>query len=108
MIGYVGLDWSMTETCMFYSAELCAYELVMLPRIVTFVFTSNEYFLDSIFAKIVKSFFWLFFHLFLFSMTIMFLIHTAYAVSADTAYVTIKDIFAFSFNRNNKRFWGVF
>ncbi len=94
LVGYTAFDWSLTESFMFYAVELCAYELVMLPRIVIFVFNSDEYH-GSVFSKIVKSFLWLFYHLFLFVMAIWYLVYTAYAVSAGRAEVTRNDILLF-------------
>ena len=94
LIGYLAFDWSLTESFMFYAAELCAYELVMLPRIVIFVFTSDEYG-GSVFSLLVKSFLWLFSHLFLFVIAVGFLVSTAYSFSARVSHFTRDDIFLF-------------
>ncbi len=81
LIGYLVFDWSLTESFLFYVVELCAYEFVMIPRIVIFVFTSDEYH-GSVFSLSIKSFLWLISHLFLFAMAIQFLLGAAYAFSA--------------------------
>jgi len=94
LIGYLAFDWSLTESFLFYVVELSAYELVMLPRIVIYIFNSDEY-SGSVFSKLAMSFLWLFGHLFLFVMTIGFLMGAAYAISGTSAKFTNNDILLF-------------
>jgi hypothetical protein len=85
LAGFLFLHWDIIEIFLFYAAELAVYEIVMLPRIVFFVFTSDEYFLECVLKKIGIALAWLVYHVMMFYFTIMFLLHTAFAASAATA-----------------------
>jgi hypothetical protein len=83
--GFLFFHWDIIQIFLFYCAELVIYELFMLPRIVIFVFISDEYFLECIVKKIGITLAWIIYHVMMFYFTVMFLIHTAFAVSAVTA-----------------------
>ena len=95
-IGYFFLDWDMSRIFIFYAVELCAYELVMIPRIIIFSYTSDEYILSSRIKKFGLSISWLLYHLMLYTFTMMFLLHTGFAVSPGAgAPVTMADLWSF-------------
>lgn len=96
VFGCLFLQWSLRETFLFYAAELCVYELFMLPKIVLFTFQSDEYYIESVIKKIFIALCWLAFHLGLFFLTLMFLMHTAYATSASTASMDWPVVTAFA------------
>jgi hypothetical protein len=89
IVGCIFLQWSLLEAFLFYAAELCAYELVTLPKIVLFTFDSSEYALDSAVKKTLIALCWIVFHLGLFSLTLMFLVQSAYATGASSAKIDI-------------------
>ena len=95
-IGYFFLDWDMSRIFIFYAVELCAYELVMIPRIIIFSYTSDEYILSSRIKKFGLSISWLLYHLMLYTFTMMFLLHTGFVVSPGAgAPVTMADLWSF-------------
>lgn len=96
LIGYFFLNWDMTRIFLFYAIELCAYELFMIPRIIIYSHTCDEYMLYSVKKKIGLSISWLLYHLMLFAFTMMFLLHTAFAVSPGAgAPITMIDLWSF-------------
>lgn len=97
IIGYTFFNWNLTLIFAFYAVELSAYELVMIPRIVIYSHTCGEYMLYAPLKKIGLSISWLLYHLMLYAFTIMFLLHTAYAVSPGaSAPVKLEELWSFS------------
>ena len=95
LAGLVFLQWDMTKIFLFYGVELCAYELTMIPKIVVFCFNSDEYYIESAIKKAGISLSWLLYHFGFFIMTMMFLLHGAFAVSASSADFRKEDLYMF-------------
>ena len=97
LVGYFVFNWDLTRFFLFYAVELCAYEFVMIPRIIIYSHTCAEYSLYSAIKKVGLSFSWLLYHLMLYAFTMMFLFHTAFAISPDAgAPVTMKELWSFA------------
>ena len=94
-IGIVGFDWSINDTFMFYAIELSAYEIIMLPKIIVYTFTTSEYFYDSVFVKILKSFFIILMHLMIFAFTMIFFLNFGCGVTETEGNVTWEYILFF-------------
>jgi hypothetical protein len=86
----------MSRIFMFYAVELCAYELVMIPRIIIFTYSSDEYIICSGIKKFGLSISWLLYHLMLYIFTMMFLLHTGFSVSpGGTTPASMADFWTF-------------
>ena len=97
LIGYFVFNWDLTRFFLFYAVELSAYELVMIPRIIIYSHTCDEYILYSTIKKVGLSISWLLYHLMLYVFTMMFLLHTAFAISPDAgAPVTMGELWSFA------------
>ena len=97
LIGYFLFDWDLTLIFLFYAVELTAYEFFMIPRIVIYSFTCDDYYLYSPLKKSGLSVSWLLYHLMLYVFTMMFLLHTAFVVSpAAGAPVTMAELWSFT------------
>jgi hypothetical protein len=95
LLGYFLLKWNIKELFLFYSLEVAIYEIIMLPRIVIFAFISGENEGKNLFMKIITSFFIIFYHISLFVLALWFMIHSAFAISAASAEVSISFIISF-------------
>jgi len=97
LLGYFIFNWDLTVIFLFYTVELTAYELFMVPRIVIYSHTCAEYSLYSVIKKNGLSISWLLYHLILYVFTMMFLLHTAFIISpATSAPVTMRELWSFT------------
>ncbi len=97
LVGYFVINWDLTQFFLFYAVEICAYELVMIFRIMIYSHTCEDYSLHSQIKKAGLSISWLFYHLLLYVFTMMFLLHTAFAISPSAgAPVTLRELWFFA------------
>jgi hypothetical protein len=96
VFGCLFLQWSLLETFLFYAAELCVYELTMIPKIVLFTFRSGEYAGESAVKKAFITLCWIVFHLGLFLLTMMFLVQSAFARSSSSATIDYHEMESFA------------
>ena len=100
LFGFITLNWSATDTFLFYMFELIIYETIIIPKIVLFAFTKNKLKgrdkstpkgPNSIAGKIFASIGYLIFNLLMFGIVLMvfamFALSPDYSFTADINYL---------------------
>lgn len=94
LFGFLFFEWSVKGIFLFYAVEICVYEFFLLPRIVIFVFTGDEYGYPSVLQNLTPAIGWILYSLMMFGFTMMFILYIAFSYSKKTGTMG-NDVFIF-------------